>query len=333
MGNPNFPPNLDIRPSILSEGIAKFVFGTHAQANAIRTYGIAGRVWEAAYVLKRYIHGDDQYIFDPPFFSADDFDSRLLLLELGSGTGIIASEIAQHLAGRQDIIVATDLPEVCPLLEKNLLPANDNDTFLTPSVFVHPLAWGDIKHTRDLHQKVFNLHGHLGTNTQLTHIVCSDLVYFPDLLAPLLRSLIHLTSSPFVDSGDPIRSPRLIISYKVRSLSKETPFWSAFGLWFSFEPVLVKQKPSRTSDHANAPDIVDRSEGAREGLEDWHIYGAEVDDDSPTFVFVGHRRPQSASWKIPENDEDLLGGVGAWGTSARKSDDTFESLLLLNVGG
>ncbi|CAL1717095.1 unnamed protein product [Somion occarium] len=294
MGNPNFPPNLDIRPSILSEGIAKFVFGTHAQANAIRTYGIAGRVWEAAYVLKRYIHGDDQYIFDPPFFSADDFDSRLLLLELGSGTGIIASEIAQHLAGRQDIIVATDLPEVCPLLEKNLLPANDNDTFLTPSVFVHPLAWGDIKHTRDLHQKVFNLHGHLGTNTQLTHIVCSDLV---------------------------------------RSLSKETPFWSAFGLWFSFEPVLVKQKPSRTSDHANAPDIVDRSEGAREGLEDWHIYGAEVDDDSPTFVFVGHRRPQSASWKIPENDEDLLGGVGAWGTSARKSDDTFESLLLLNVGG
>ena len=48
--NSNFPDNLDIRPSILNDIVrqgtdSERVFGVEAQEDAIRLYGIAGRVW------------------------------------------------------------------------------------------------------------------------------------------------------------------------------------------------------------------------------------------------------------------------------------------------
>ena len=49
------------------------------------------------------------------------------------------------------------------------------------------------------------------------------------------------------------------------------------------------------------------------------------------FVFVAQRRPESKTWAIPEKDDDLLGGVGAWGNQEKKSDDTFETLLLMSL--
>jgi hypothetical protein len=132
-------------------------------------------------------------------------------------------------------------------------------------------------------------------------------VYFPELLAPLLRTLIQLTSPTFV-SSPPFPSSHdvaVVLSYKIRSLAKETPFWSAFGLWFTFEPVLVKSRSfwrrfCPSSEHA-------------------------------IFVFVAHRRIQSYQWHIPKTDQELLDGVGAWGTNTRKVDDTFETLLLMSV--
>jgi hypothetical protein len=48
--NSNFPDNLNIRPSILNDIVrqgtdSERVFGIEAQEDAIRLYGIAGRVW------------------------------------------------------------------------------------------------------------------------------------------------------------------------------------------------------------------------------------------------------------------------------------------------
>lgn len=153
-------------------------------------------------------------------------------------------------------------------------------------------------------------------------------VYFPELLAPLLRSLLHLTSPPFTTY--PPAFPSVIISYKIRSLAKEAPFWSALGLWFSFEPVLERLRYRDTQ----TPDLHPRSESRnmphREQEEEWRRFGSNLDEDM--FIFVAHRRPESASWVVPESDEDLLGGVGSRGTQARKTDDTFEGLLLLRLG-
>ena len=87
-------------------------------------------------------------------------------------------------------------------------------------------------------------------------------------------------------------------------------FWSAFGLWFTFEPVLVRG----------------RSGG---GSSRWERFGAEGDGE--VFVFTARRRPESLSWSAPEDDTALLEGVGAWGTQERKGDDVFELLLLMGV--
>jgi hypothetical protein len=53
--------------------------------------------------------------------------------------------------------------------------------------------------------------------------------------------------------------------------------------------------------------------------------------DDPTFVFIARRRALSFDWHLPPDDQDLLDGVGAWGTGTRKADDTFESLLFMTL--
>ncbi|TCD63203.1 hypothetical protein EIP91_005842 [Steccherinum ochraceum] len=348
--NPNFPSNLDIRPNaqeiVTAESGSDRKFDASAQEEAIREYGIAGRVWEAAYAMKAYLSPSSMNLtYDPPFRSASE-PGPSRIIELGSGTGIIAAQLAQQLHSGCDLVVATDLPEVCPLLEKNLCHwiAHPTTTDARSAVLVRPLAWGDRDDALAIHSEL-HTKTNLLSKAVLTHIVCSDLVsspsphiprrhagfdtvlynewdfdrprsflnvvYFPELLAPLLRSLIDLTSPPFASLDNTATQPAVVISYKIRSLAKETAFWSAFGLWFTFEPVLEAAKASPASG------------------PDWRRFGASSGGEM--FIFVGRRRPESLAWIVPENDEDLLGGVGAWGTNSRKGDGTFESLLLMNV--
>ncbi|KAJ7067137.1 putative methyltransferase-domain-containing protein, partial [Mycena amicta] len=280
MSNLNFPLPLDIHPSAPSADASQPEhFDITCQEQAIRDFGIAGRIWEAAYALNTYLKPPKNISFDPPFTLHTECNR---LIELGSGTGLNAAMVATLL--HDDILFATDLPEVCPLLERNLASHRP--------VLVRPLAWGNSQHALDIQKELQTHH--------LTHILCSDLVYFPLLLAPLLRSLIQLTSPSFGD-------PQVIISYRIRSLAKETPFWSAFGLWFDFAPVLV-QDTENTS---------------------WRRFGAELPD--PTFVFVAHRRKESFNWTVPASDADLLTGVFAQGSQMPKGDDTFETLLLMSL--
>ena len=105
------------------------------------------------------------------------------------------------------------------------------------------------------------------------------------------------------------------MSYKIRSLPKETPFWSAFGLWFLFEPVIARRI------------------NANHSTSEWQRFGSDMgDDEDQAFIFVAYRRPESLNWTIPTGDSDLLGGVGAWGTNERKSDETFETFLFMGLG-
>ena len=144
-------------------------------------------------------------------------------------------------------------------------------------------------------------------------------MYFPHLLAPLLRSLLHLTQ---LSNDQCCIAPEVIISYKVRSYSKETPFWSALGLWFSLEPVLVRTRPDGIGD--SAP-----NDG--ETPFQWHFFGNTDESEDIYLVIVAHRRTESYDWQIPTDDEALLNGIGANGTSACKGDDTFETLLLMHM--
>ncbi|KAI0696899.1 putative methyltransferase-domain-containing protein [Cytidiella melzeri] len=329
--DPNFPANLDIKPYRVSGD--SFGFDEASQTETIRKYGIAGRVWEASHALKTYIEGAANLQFDPPFLQAGGVSSEFpVLLELGSGTGIVASALAQHLSGTRYTLFATDLPEVCPLLEKNLTRYTRKSSECAPhgqsvrSVFVRPLAWGNEEHALKLAEELphsTSPYGDIAHTCYLTHIICSDLVYFPELLAPLLRTLIHVTSPPLAPPHGSGRAPKVVISYKIRSLSKETAFWAAFGLWFSFEPVLVRSRRS----YEDGPRAA--GWGGAVCWDAWTRLGSS--DDSDAFVFVARRRSESLDWVMPPGDSELLDGVGARGSSDRKSDDTFEELLLMQL--
>ncbi|KAF8071807.1 putative methyltransferase-domain-containing protein [Lyophyllum atratum] len=311
-GNANFPEKLDISPSIYTEDKCRsfksdsdsdVVFGYVAQREAIEKYGIAGRIWEAAYTLSIYANPPSSMQFDPPFAapsSSSPFDCPFTILELGSGAGMTSFRIAETLCG-QDLLIVTDLPEVCPLLENNL-KACALSTFpdgpLESLIFVRPLPWGEESYGANIASEL------LTHSRTLTHVICSDLVYFPELLAPLLRSLLQVTSPPFSSINGGVT---VVISYKLRSLSKETPFWSAFGLWFSFEPVLIKDASS--------------------GDGSWQRFGTSSEDTM--FILIAHRRGDSYTWNIPADDADLLAGRGALGNDSAKADDTFETLLFM----
>ncbi|KAF7374747.1 Tumor-related protein [Mycena sanguinolenta] len=298
MSDPNFPHNLDIRPSLPSGQVPDETFDFIHQQDAIRIFGIAGKVWEAAYALNTYIKPPVDHIFDPPLFPNSEARKTVRIVELGSGTGIVAATMAAALHA-SDLMFVTDLPQVvCPLLEQNLHGLFDGP------IRVRPLSWGNSQHALSIAEELSNLED----APHLTHILCSDLVYFPELLAPLLRSLIQLSSPPFTAKSSDVE---VIISYRVRSLAKETPFWSAFGLWFDFSPVLVKKTGREATDSS------------------WQRFGVGLED--PTFVFVARRRKESLDWQVPPSDEDLMQGVMAQGTRLPKSDDTFETLLLMSL--
>jgi len=59
-------------------------------------------------------------------------------------------------------------------------------------------------------------------------------------------------------------------------------------------------------------------------------YPSELEDDE-VFIFIARRREESSSWMIPENDRDLMRGVGAGGTPTSKSDESFETMLLMSI--
>jgi len=311
----NFPVDLNIHPSfnrcLVDLGILDEIFGFDGQKLAIREYGIAGRVWEAAYTMISFIRPPDTSEFDPPFLDAIRSQAQCSIIELGSGSGLVASLAAGMLQPGKDLFIATDLPEVCALLEHNLFSssapeAGDLKKF---PVVVRALPWGDRTEAISLGSAFFGKEN--STSRNLTHVICSDLIYFPDLFAPFLRTLLDLTSPPFFSElSDTLPGPSIFISYKVRSFTKETMFWTAFGLWFEFRPVLVREKTEQKSGQ-------------------WRCFG--VDPDDRTFLFVAHRRPDSFHWTIPLLDQDLLSGIGVKGSDLPKGDDTFENLLMMSL--
>ena len=124
---------------------------------------------EAAYALCTYVDSADGD-FDPPFVG--DRPLALGVIELGSGTGVVAASVARTLrrtSSSSGFVIATDLPDVCPLLQHNLgiTPRTSMADSDLDVVFVRPLAWGNLDHA-------IAIANEFGT-CRLTHVVCSDL--------------------------------------------------------------------------------------------------------------------------------------------------------------
>ncbi|KAG8711610.1 hypothetical protein FRC11_002353 [Ceratobasidium sp. 423] len=203
MGDPNFPSNLAIQPSQPASDQNSRANLQFDQKSGIETYGIAGRVWEAAYVLGTYTTSptegtkldstDDSngrdFEFDPPcsLFRAD---TNVTVIEVGSGTGYAGVYLAQQLSlfrrghgvqmdlSAADMVILTDLPNVVPLLDKGL--REHAESFGQVEVQAQALAWGDTDHAAALAQSLGE------TGRSVTHVLCSDLdsinAYFTAIL-------------------------------------------------------------------------------------------------------------------------------------------------------
>jgi hypothetical protein len=134
--------------------------------------------------------------FDPPCSLActstdEEAIGSFTILELGSGTGFVGIQTARLLDTRRrrerrpgssspcseekDLVILTDLSEVCPLLEKNLtlhlLDGLAGDGWWSCEVLVEPLSWGDTEHAERLADMTSARLGRV-----FTHILCCDLV-------------------------------------------------------------------------------------------------------------------------------------------------------------
>lgn len=317
--DPNHPEHLDIKPSSIrhATGTARDADSLHTRCSTwetdtttdIEKWGIAGRIWEAAYLQRQYLKppsADTE--FDPPCPLFGDEGSRKPrnILELGSGVGYVGIACAQELrrtnVSHKDTVILTDLDNVCDLMTRNALDAGfsterEDDAV---SVIVRPLPWGSEAHVHAILAEL---------SRPLDCVLCSDLVYFPELLPPLLRSLIHLTQIPSEGSSE---SPPVIIAYKIRSLSKEQPFWNILGIWFEVQIVHCRYR--HPADSAS-PDASTESHWGP-----WHRFGsfmsdlegthnaAEEGSEDDYFIFIAQRKSSTFLFNAPAEDDRLMNG-------------------------
>ena len=179
MNDPNFPVNLDIHPlhlqptsdsSTSTEDIWK-------QRDAIKQYGIAGRIWYVPFISRRCSahnelmgreasHALLEYFtpssttFNPPC-SIFNKAEKNTIIELGSGQSVASLHLAAQL-DKDDTLVLTDLPNVVPLMQQSIDTWNQTHKDGVLPV-AEPLGWGtDIDHLKKY--------------GEISHVVCCDLV-------------------------------------------------------------------------------------------------------------------------------------------------------------
>lgn len=351
--DPNHPENLNIKPSSSGrrQERQKNCSPTTTDdreaweidsANDIERWGIAGRIWEAAYLFRQYLTPAMADVeFDPPcaLFESphDKGEQKRNILELGSGAGFVGIACAQRLRDwhssssdhqRRDTMILTDLENVCDLMTRNADAAgfsqDSHGKHAGVNVLVRALPWGSSNHAGNILQELTD--GKCITDHPLDFILCSDLVYFPELLAPLLRSLVHLTQPQHASST----TPPVMIAYKIRSLSKEEPFWSNLGVWFNVSTVSCRYLPDRDQTHWGS----------------WHRFGSfasdvdgsnrsiEQDSEDDYFIFIAERKSSTFHFEAPTEDDKLMSGfMLAQEPDPLQDQEPVENRLVRGDGG
>lgn len=194
------------------------------------------------------------YLLTSPLLQSQQED--ITIVEIGGGNGFLGISLVEKLLLRGETrggirLILTDLEEVLPLLEKNLRDAELDLKGGGMEVLIRALPWGDQLAFEHLVKEFPELVD--GEGNRKVMVIGSDLVYFPgwssipllssqqplilrswtELYPLLLKTLLWLSSG---------KEKEMLISYKIRSLVREEPFWSALGLSLS---------PSSLSPHGS----------------------------------------------------------------------------------
>ncbi len=158
---------------------------------------IASRVWDSGRALARWLE------------DADALPMRgRAVLELGSGVGIGGLAAAAHGAS----VVLTDLSEALPLLAFN---AAANMSLCEHAPAVMPLSWGDGEQVVAAARLAWS-----GGSACSPLILCTDVVYDPDMYRPLLKTLDHLTSSACM-----VEPPPILMAHRSRHEDEHAAFF------------------------------------------------------------------------------------------------------------
>ncbi|KAI9490408.1 putative methyltransferase-domain-containing protein [Zychaea mexicana] len=232
----------------------------------VEQFGLAGKIWHAAYILQSYFYPDTRVDPKSPipaqYFRNDPSPvptQPFRILELGAGTGYVGIWLANMLRQPCEMII-TDLEPVLPLIRDNVTQhyqhiVDDNSA----TVRVERLHWGNTSDASAILKE-----------GPIDLILISDCVYFPELFDILTQSLIEICSP----------TTKIVIGYKCRSLEKESGFWQDyFGRYFDYEPV-------RKLEFKQDEDDDDSGDDGEKKL----IPGGLLGEEEQVFVFVGQRR-------------------------------------------
>jgi len=151
---------------------------------------------------------------------------RRNILELGSGTGIVALTIGALRASLQltnaGTIITTDLPSAMPLLEHNI-SANEH-LFKSTRPQAAVLDWDD----DDLPEEIQSL------DAGIDAIVMADVTYNTASFPSLIRTLSNLIQLNAKKNVDP---PAILMGYKERDAEERTLWEMARGVGVVFERI------------------------------------------------------------------------------------------------
>lgn len=171
---------------------------------------IAGRLWEAAPFLIRHL------LFRASF-PPDTVDRPWTILELGSGTGFVGISLDRILQKQKRAnyrILVSDLKVALPLIQENCRLNQ-----CAERVSVLELDWTCPEQTS------FPVVNEI--NQESLWILLSDCVYWRHLHKPLLHTLTWLCAQ--------YKDAVIWLSYRQRSLEKETEFFLQMGTRFHIE--------------------------------------------------------------------------------------------------
>ncbi|KAJ3266054.1 hypothetical protein HDU77_002846 [Chytriomyces hyalinus] len=230
-----------------AEGLVKFIAGKAWPAGLVLA-GIASHPFGSLDQHSHALHYRILYLAPAEPSSNCDPKKTFKMLELGAGTGVTSLFVGKTLQTMQTTqqaeIYVSDLDVAVPLIVKNI-DANFTRSESTQQLQMHgiELDWTKYEDTRSLLGRMHALAlSDMDSDEPVFDLIyASDVVYFPHLFDPLIQTLVILCTHP-----EPInnstskrrrKQPELLLTCRMRELSKEYPFYAKLGKYFHLVPL------------------------------------------------------------------------------------------------
>jgi len=158
-------------------------------------------IWDASVVLAKYFENEEQF--------PKDVLKDKRIIELGAGCGLVGISLALGLAANANTVILSDMPELIPLLRKNIDSNNCSSIAAASS-----LAWGEsVQHL----------------NPPFDLIIASDCLWVEYLVQPFVKSLVDLSD----------HNSTILISHEERARKTEERFVEIASQYFHIDYVSI----------------------------------------------------------------------------------------------